>query len=345
VHTPPSVRRIVRQRVAVVTVSVFAVGLIIGVSGSAAAKPMPTVSQVQAKLTKLQAEAAQLDQQYDQVKEELATTDQRLAVIGKEVAAYAASFADERLAIDRIAVTVYEDGNLTTPMTLLTAGNPQRILNQSSILLELSDTDNAQIGQFLATAQELENAQQLATRTRLATSLLKQELGKRLSGMNKLVSQEQALLNELTPAEQVGLGPGAGTTGIKYTGPTSSQADKAVAFAYRQLGCPYVYGGIGPCADGFDCSGLTMQAWAAAGVSIPRTSYEQESELPQVAIPANDPTKYLQPGDILGFIGNAHVGLYVGDGKLIDAPQTGLDVELVPLSGWYLQNLDDAVQP
>jgi peptidoglycan DL-endopeptidase CwlO len=118
-----------------------------------------------------------------------------------------------------------------------------------------------------------------------------------------------------------------------------------VAFAYAQVGCPYVYGGTGPCTDGFDCSGLTMQAWASAGVSIPRTSYEQESELPQVDLAAGDVTKYLQPGDILGFIGNGHVGIYVGDGKLIDAPQTGEDVELVSLSGWYLDNLDGAVRP
>jgi len=88
-----------------------------------------------------------------------------------------------------------------------------------------------------------------------------------------------------------------------------------------------------------------MEAWASAGVSIPRTSEAQESELTQVDLPAGDPTKYLEPGDILGFIGNAHVGMYVGGGELIDAPQTGEDVEKVALTGWYLDNLDGAVRP
>ena len=159
--------------------------------------------------------------------------------------------------------------------------------------------------------------------------------------MNKLVNTEQTLLDELTPAQQVGLGPGGNpvTSPVKYTGPTTTQADKAVQYAYDQLGCPYVYGGTGPCADGFDCSGLTMEAWAYAGVSIPRTSYEQWDDLPSVSIAD------VQPGDILVFLDGGHVGLYVGDNKLIDAPQTGLDVELVSFTGWYRANLVGIVRP
>ena len=120
--------------------------------------------------------------------------------------------------------------------------------------------------------------------------------------------------------------------------PTNTQAEKAVAFAYAQIGCPYVFGGTGPCSDGFDCSGLTQAAWAAAGVAIPRTSYEQ-ADLPAV------PESELEPGDILEFLGDGHVGIYVGGGKLIDAPQTGEDVELVSFSGWYTENFDGAVRP
>jgi peptidoglycan DL-endopeptidase CwlO len=346
VHTPPSVRRIVRQRVVAVAVSVCAAGLLIGVTGSAGAAPAPTVSQVQAKITKLDAEMARLGEQYDQVKQQLQGTDQRLAVIRKEVGAYSARFSSLRQAVDDIAVTSYENGNLNSSIALLTSGDPQQILNQSSILLELSEADNAQINEFLGAARQLTASQALEQRTRAGILQLDRGLRKRLDQLKNLDSQEQMLLAQLTPAQQNGLGPGSGSTGgIKYTGPTSTQAERAVKFAYEQIGCPYEYGGTGPCRDGFDCSGLTMQAWAYAGVSIPRTSYEQESELPQVYLDPGDPAKYLQPGDILGFIGNGHVGLYVGNNELVDAPQTGLDVELVPLSGWYLDNLDGAVRP
>jgi cell wall-associated NlpC family hydrolase len=80
-------------------------------------------------------------------------------------------------------------------------------------------------------------------------------------------------------------------------------------------------------------------AWASAGVSIPRVSYDQMARLPAVS------TSELQPGDILGFNGNEHVGMYVGGGMLIDAPIPGQVVEKVPLSGWYAANLDGAVRP
>jgi cell wall-associated NlpC family hydrolase len=351
VHTPPSVRKIVRQRVAAVTgFSVFAAMLVIGVSGSAGAAPKPTLSQVQAKVTKLTAEQDRLGEQYDQVQQQLQATTQRLALVNSELAKYNARFNGMRQQIANIAVTAYEDGNLSASVSLLTSGKPQQILNQSSILLELSATDNAQITTFLAAARQLTNTQQVAQRTRTGILQLKASLAQRKAAMAKLVSQETTLLDALSPAQQAvassgGGDSGGGHIGIKDPLPESTQAEQAVAFVYSKVGCPYVWGGTGPCADGYDCSGLVMEAWASAGVSIPRTSEAQESELTQVDLPAGDPTKYLEPGDILGFIGNAHVGMYVGGGELIDAPQTGEDVEKVALTGWYLDNLDGAVRP
>ena len=75
------------------------------------------------------------------------------------------------------------------------------------------------------------------------------------------------------------------------------------------------------------------------------TATTRKSSLPQVDLAPGDPTKYLEPGDILGFAGNSHVGIYVGGGKLIDAPHSGADVELISLTGWYAQELDGAVRP
>ncbi len=341
----PSVRTIFRQRAGAVAVALLAAGLIMGVSGSAGAAPMPTISQVQAKLTKLQAQISKLDQQYVQVKQDLTTTDQRLALVNKELARYSTQFAAMRQQIARIAVTAYETGNINSSIALLTSGNPQQILNQSAILLELSNSNNAEINQFLKAARQLTNTQLLVKRSQASILALKDSLHKRVATMNGLASKEQALLAQLQPVQQTGLGTGGSSGGIKYTGPTSTQAEKAVAFAYSKIGCPYVWGGTGPCSAGYDCSGLTMSAWAVAGVSIPRTSYNQEGSLPQVNLAPGDATKYLEPGDILGFIGNAHVGIYVGKGELIDAPTAGSNVELVALSGWYLSNLDEAVRP
>ncbi len=105
---------------------------------------------------------------------------------------------------------------------------------------------------------------------------------------------------------------------------TSAGAQAAVAFAYAQLGKPYVYGATGP--SGYDCSGLTGAAWKAAGVSIPRTSGAQWSGLRSVS------TSNLRPGDIVVYYGGGHVGLYVGNGMIIHAPRPGKSVEKVSLN-------------
>jgi peptidoglycan DL-endopeptidase CwlO len=343
VHTPPSVRKIVRQRVAAVTVTVFAAGLLLGVTGSAGAAPAPTISQVQAKLKSLQTKSDKLDQQYGQVKQELATTNQRLGLINKEISADSARFAGLRKEIDLIAVADYEGGNLNASLAMLASGNAanaQGMLDKSSILQWLSDTDNFRIKAFLAAARQLTDAQLAEQRTKAGVDELRASLLKQRASLQAMETKETNLLAKLSPAQAAGVVAGVnGSTSAKDPFATTTQAGKAVKYAYDQLGCPYLFGGTGPCTTGFDCSGLMMEAWAAAGVSIPRDSYDQEADLPQVSL------SNLKPGDILGFAGNSHVGMYVGNNQLIDAPHTGADVELVSLTGWYKQELDEAVRP
>jgi cell wall-associated NlpC family hydrolase len=231
---------------------------------------------------------------------------------------------------------------------LLTSGNAQQILDQASILTELSSANAATMSQFLGAARQLTGAQQAALRTKEAKSALRAKLASEKNSLQKLIAQQQSLLNQLTPAQRKSTGPGGGVPTPSPTGgqkpppppPVSGAAGKAVAFAYNQLGCPYVFGGTGPpCSAGYDCSRLTQQAWAAAGIAIPRTSFDQWNSLPHVSL-AN-----IQPGDILVFNGEGHVALYVGNGMLIDALHTGVPVEHVPFAGWYQQTFDGALRP
>ncbi|WP_310726724.1 NlpC/P60 family protein [Streptomyces sp. N2A] len=106
------------------------------------------------------------------------------------------------------------------------------------------------------------------------------------------------------------------------TKPTRSAAS-AVAYARAQLRKPYVWGGVGP--RGFDCSGLVMRAWQAAGLTLPRTTWGQ--------IHAGNATtrSRLVPGDLVLSYGGGHVGLYIGDGQVIHAPRPGTVVTVAPL--------------
>ncbi len=319
----------------------LAAAALLTVAGSAGAQPQPTISQVQARLKQLTYKENWLTQRYDQANQDLISARQRLALVNREVRRDMAAVQGMRVQIAQIASNVYENGSMTSAAALLTSGNPQTLLSQSAFLTHLSTNNYLQLQQILTTDRQLVGARAMARRTATAVAALKRQLGSQRASLNKLIAQQKSLLASLTPKQQAQAVGGGGTTSGSggYTGPTSTQAQKAVAFAYAQLGCPYVYGGTGPCNSGFDCSGLTSAAWAYAGVSIPRTSYGQAT-LPAVARSA------LQPGDILEFAGQSHVGIYVGGGYLIDAPTYGIPVEKVSLnSGWYAANFDFAVRP
>jgi peptidoglycan DL-endopeptidase CwlO len=334
------------RRLAAVAVTVLTAAGIVSVAGSAGAQPQPTIGQVQAKLKKLTNQENFLIQRYDQVNEDLASANQRLKLVNNEVAKDQAAMDGMRDEIAQIASTVYENGSMTSTAALLTSGDPQTLLSQSAILTHLSTANHQQLAQFIATDQQLQGAQQMAKRTKAAIAKLHKQLAGQKASLEKLISQQQSILKTLTQQQrqqQLGGGGGGGSAGggggQHYHGPTGTQAERAVAFAYDQLGCPYVFGGTGPCSSGFDCSGLTSQAWASAGIAIPRTS-EEQAGLPAVA------RSDLQPGDIVEFAGDSHVGIYVGGNMIIDAPQPGMDVEKISLSDpWYASNYDGAVRP
>jgi len=339
VGTHPAARSPLVRRAAGAAVSLLtAAGLVVS-AGSAGAAPQPTVSQVQAKLDKLTSQLDFLTQRYDQVAQDLASAKQRLGLVNREVARDQTQFQAMQGAIGQIASLAYENGTMTSTAAVLTSNNPQTLLAQSAILTHLSSDRHQQLQGFILMDRQLAGAKQTVKRTETAVAALKKRLTGQRAALNKLIAQQRGILATLTAQQQQNLVGGGGGTGGTYNGPTGTQAQKAVAFAYAQLGCPYTYGGTGPCGAGFDCSGLTMSAWAAAGISIPRTSYGQAG-LPSVS------TSALRPGDILEFAGDSHVGIYVGGGMLIDAPTYGIPVEKVSLSSsWYASNFDGAVRP
>jgi cell wall-associated NlpC family hydrolase len=124
------------------------------------------------------------------------------------------------------------------------------------------------------------------------------------------------------------------TAGYHIPAGTPAPIVSVITFALAQLGKPYVYGGEGPV--GWDCSGLIQGAYLHIGVRLPRTTFDQVN----VGNPVYS-TGQLQPGDLLFIPGSdgtpeapGHVGMYLGDNLLIQAPQTGEVVKISPLTQW-----------
>ncbi|MFD6836059.1 NlpC/P60 family protein [Streptomyces diastaticus] len=134
-----------------------------------------------------------------------------------------------------------------------------------------------------------------------------------------------------------GSGPGTGSGGGS-TAPGSSyaaKAEKVIAFARAQMGKPYVWGAAGP--DSFDCSGLTQAAWKTAGISLPRTTWDQVGVGQKVSVDA------AQPGDLVFFYDDiSHVGIYIGGGEMIHAPKPGADVRVESI---YYMPIHSVVRP
>ena len=330
-----------RRGIALAAAVAVAAGLAV-YGGAAGAAPQPTISQVQAQVNGLQAKIDKIGQQYDQVTGQLAAARGRLAAVRRQAAREQSQFDAARTKLAQVAVAAYENSARTSDAGLLSSADPAVILGQASLLQQLSSSQRARAVQLLASARQLTSVQQELQRTEDGIAALHTQLATRKTALGKLLASRQATLDSLTTAQQgqvgaVGVGAGGTTTAV-YTGPTSTQAEKAVAFAYAQLGKPYQWGATGP--GSYDCSGLVQAAWASAGVSIPRVTYDQWAALPHIA------TSSLQPGDLLLYDGEGHVAMYVGDSYIIDAPTTGLDVQKIPMNtDWYAQTFDGAVRP
>ena len=167
-------------------------------------------------------------------------------------------------------------------------------------------------------------AQQQQAKQQLAAALYQQQ--------QAAAAAAQRAAAAAAAAQHSGGGVGGGPVSANV--PVSPGAAGAVQAAESQLGVPYVWGGESPRGSphpGFDCSGLTQWSWGQAGVAIPRTAQEQYDAIPHV------PMSALQQGDLIfwddGTTSVQHVGMYVGNGNVIDAPQTGQNVQIQPI--WY----------
>ncbi len=330
-----------RRGIAVVAGLVMTSGLA-AYGGMAGAAPQPTVDQVQARINQLTSQFDQASQQLDQASQQLSAAQSKLSQVRARYNHATAQFRTAQANVAQNAAAAFEDTGATSVAGVLTSGDPSVVLQQGSLLQELSGNRNAQTRLLGTAVGQLADAAQQMQRTEGGIAALKGQLADRKTSLGKLIATQKATLASLTVPQQQAvqsqsIGGSSGTTTATYTGPTSTQAGKAVAFAYAQLGKPYQWGATGP--GSYDCSGLVQAAWGAAGVAIPRTTYEQWAALPHIS------TSALEPGDLVYFDGIGHVAMYVGGGSIIDAPQTGSNVQKMSLSGWYASTLVGAARP
>lgn len=182
-------------------------------------------------------------------------------------------------------------------------------------------TAKATVQKKLTDARELMSKLTAEEKARLAAIEKKKqkEAARKAAELARQQAEQQKAQEEAAAQQDGGTSGTSGSTTSPSTSTDSSyaaKAEKALAFARAQIGKPYVWGATGP--GSYDCSGLTQAAWKAAGVTVPRTTYDQ------VDAGTTVPVSQAQPGDLVFFYDDVtHVGIYIGNGMMIHAPKPG----------------------
>ncbi|MFK0185650.1 NlpC/P60 family protein [Streptomyces rubiginosohelvolus] len=299
--------------------------------------PRSVVALLRELQTRYQA-AEEASETYNATAEKLKQRTAQLKKVNADLAKARAALETSRGDAGRLAREQYQGRTeFSAYLRLLLAHDPQRALDQSHVVGRLAAnraatvdrlTDSARRADQLAAASRkaLDQQKKLAARQKKQRDAVNGKL-REVEGLLATLSEEQ--ITQLAGLEQQGVDKAqrelVASGALSSTRPPTRQGGDAVAYAVRQIGKPYVWGAEGP--DSFDCSGLTSEAWSAAGRTIPRTSQEQWKQLPRVPVSA------LRPGDLVIYFPKAtHVALYIGDGLVVQAPRPGAKVKVSPLA-------------
>ncbi|WP_394432880.1 C40 family peptidase [Streptomyces sp. SGAir0957] len=287
---------------------------------------------VRKKIEKLYHDAAVATDAYNLAEEKADKQSVEIVKLAQKIAAGQEKLDRLEAAAAAAAREQYRTGGIPREARFLLSGDPQQFLDNAGRLHS---------GQ-LATKNLLEQMEQtqkdLAVYAADASAKWKDlERGRKEKAsakkkVEKQIKEAQALESKLEKKERERLAKLEAEAAQKaqtawlssgvlkdINGKATKAGKEAVEFATAQIGKPYVWGAEGP--KSFDCSGLTSQAWAAAGKPIPRTSQEQWKQLQHIDV------EDMRPGDLVIYFDDAsHVGMYVGDGAIIHAPRPGRNV-------------------
>ncbi|WP_068922567.1 C40 family peptidase [Planobispora rosea] len=302
--------------------------------GDAFAEPKPTIAEAKKKLARLNEEADKIVEKYNQAGEKWKRAKKKYQKLNGELTRQNEKVAGLREDLVSVAVSTYQMGGVTGWQGMVSQPDPSTLLRGLAAADQLSASRAESVRAFDRATEELRVSRDKAKVALAEADRTRDELAEEKAKADKMVRAQTKLLRELG-AFRAG---NPDSPGIVYTGPASGNGREALEFAFAQVGKPYQYGGTGP--GGWDCSGLTQAAWRAAGVSIPRTTWEQWSWGASRRVSLDE----LQPGDLIFSEGLGHVSLYVGNGQIVHAPQTGDVVKVVSLSS-YGRRLVGAVRP
>jgi len=284
-------------------------------------KTQPSLSSLVAHAKQLSFEINALSEQYDGLRIQLASA--RRVARSAELTARRddAMLQSGRVAVAQLAQANFENAGLDPALQLLTSGNPQAFLSQASIVDHLNRQSDDRVGALRSGLAVAERAQQTAQQQIAAVSALEAEMNAKTSAIQSKVAQinSAAMARATAVFEQTGAYPSIASPLANTVGAEALRA------ALSRRGDPYVWAAAGP--SQFDCSGLVVWAFAQEGISLPHYTGSLWNSGEHIS------RSQLEHGDLVFYFADiSHVGMYIGNGLMVDAPTFGENVRVDPVS-------------
>ncbi len=294
----------------------------------------PDIDTVQTRVDTLFHQAEQASERYNDAKLEMSRAQTRLSALQADLDRQQAKVDGVREQVASAVVAQYQGQALSSTTQVLLSADPDSFLDQLTTVSEYNDQQSQMMADFAVQAKQLEMQQAAARRELDRIAETKKQLGVEKAEIDDKAAAAKSLLGRLkdraaeASRSRERAAATAGTTdaaAAPASVPASGRAGAAVAYALAQVGDAYVYGAAGPSA--FDCSGLTMMAWAQAGVGLPHSSSAQMGSGARVS------QSELQPGDLVFYYSPvSHVGMYIGNGMIVHAANPGSGVTTAPVN-------------
>jgi peptidoglycan DL-endopeptidase CwlO len=292
---------------------VAATAIVITGSLATAAHAEPSPAELTKKIDAASNQLEDITESYNKLNIDLKKTVAEQKALAASLAPAKAKLQVASAQVNTIATTSYKQGRIG-PMTAVLGSGQDGLVDRMTFLDQITRANQRDIDTFTETTQGYAERQAALKATQAKESAQLREMAARKA---RIQSEIEKLKGMRTAAYGRAEEPGKPFTG--EIPQISGSAGVAVKFAYNQIGKPYEFGSGGP--GSYDCSGLTSAAWAAAGKSLPHNARAQYGVVTHIN------RSDLKPGDLVFYRSLGHVGIYVGNDRIIDAPRQGEPVD------------------
>lgn len=315
------------RKIAATAFALTMTGGLTAVVAPAVASPnhKPTIDQVKAKVDRLYHKAEIATEHYDNARTKVQSSQKTLSALDADLKRQQKVVDGMRSQVAAMVVQQYQGQSLSNASQVVLAKNPKAFVDNVSAMSSYDSQRGNVMSRYATELQRLQLRKKAVHQEYGGLAATKRQLAADKATIAKNAAAAKRQLNTLTQEQQAQMQSGGSVSGPVSAPTGSGKGAQALRFALAQVGKPYVWGAAGP--SSYDCSGLTMAAYASVGISLPHSAAAQAG----MGTPVSE--SQLQPGDLVFYYSPiSHVGMYVGHGMIVNAENPSVGVKIAPVN-------------